>query len=985
MLPNLLLLPVLLSPQSVRMTTPFEPTSAFGSVSEAQLLGAADEVLYRAPPVGRFRVPVQGGPVMSSTLEPGGECSPDGNSYAFVRSDALWLADLASESAVELAQHFWVWEGASYRFSPDGSRLAFLPFPGALLGSVASDGSTPSVYLNLNVAGAQSDYRFTPDSSRLVFRTTDERLYVVPAGGGAPLRLDGAGTVAAFALTPDGTRAVFSAQVGAGRLGLHVVPLDGSQAPLLLSGALVPGGGGVEPPFLFSGDGARVVFRGDLALRDAEQLYSAPLDGSALPLALSGAPLLHRRVADDCALDASGTRVIFRGELLTSLRVELFSAPVDGSAPRVTLNGPLVAGGGVLSFRVGAGGKRVCYLADAEVDERRELFSARLDGTQVGVRLSGDPLAWADVEDDYQLAPNGLAVAFRMDRTTDGETRLYLRSLSGAGVLRELTDTSAAGVDAPTGFAFTPDGSRLVFRSNELDFDLLELFATDFTGTVRLNAPLFPGLVAGDIADFQLAEDGQRVVYRADREQDQRFELYSEGFGGRPLTKLSPPLASGDDVQQLALSPDGARVAYRTNTTFYTQPSDGSGTRVALASAFVPGPIEFSADGTRLVYVADQALHSVRAADGGDPKVLHFVASRSVGRWIEAPGTGLVVFEFLVNNLPRQLWRVPVDGSAPASALTASGPGLYSFLVSPDGQTLVYVADHDTPGVVELYRAAVDGSSPPAKLSGTLVAGGDVSFLGQESVQELGDESWLMAISPDSASVAFVADAEVDGVAELYSVPSDGSAAPLRIATMGVNADVQMLRISPDSARVVFRADADTDEVVELYSVPLDGSASPVKLNPPGVSTPTSSAQRFDFALSASTARVVFLGRAGSVQGLYSAPLDGSQPAQLVSGALDARLLWDLELELSPDGRWALVEGSGALAGTHLVAVDGSVPPRRLGPAGPGPMEWTPGAGAFARFTADARRVAFLADSLDSDPVRELFLGHVLHAARPAR
>ena len=46
-----------------------------------------------------------------------------------------------------------------------------------------------------------------------------------------------------------------------------------------------------------------------------------------------------------------------------------------------------------------------------------------------------------------------------------------------------------------------------------------------------------------------------------------------------------------------------------------------------------------------------------------------------------------------------------------------------------------------------------------------------------------------------------------------------------------VNGDVFEAFISPDSSRVVFRADAVLDNVFELFSVPLAGGVASVRLN----------------------------------------------------------------------------------------------------------------------------------------------------------
>src|SRR5262245_15667290 len=94
----------------------------------------------------------------------------------------------------------------------------------------------------------------------------------------------------------------------------------------------------------------------------------------------------------DFVVDPSETRAVYLADAETDAVVELYSVPLDRSSPVVKLNGPLPAGGDVVSsprpaLRVGANG-RVVYRADQFTDEVFELFSAPLDGSQPAVRLN---------------------------------------------------------------------------------------------------------------------------------------------------------------------------------------------------------------------------------------------------------------------------------------------------------------------------------------------------------------------------------------------------------------------------------------------------------------------------------------------------------------------------------------------------------------------------------------------------------------------
>ena len=77
----------------------------------------------------------------------------------------------------------------------------------------------------------------------------------------------------------------------------------------------------------------------------------------------------------------------------------------------------------------------------------------------------------------------------------------------------------------------------------------------------KLNGAL---AVGGDVEELQVSPDGSTVVYRADQDTEQVFELYSVPIGGGVATKLNGALtASGDVWGGFQISPDGFTVVYR--------------------------------------------------------------------------------------------------------------------------------------------------------------------------------------------------------------------------------------------------------------------------------------------------------------------------------------------------------------------------------------------------------------------------------------
>src|SRR5262249_40728650 len=139
------------------------------------------------------------------------------------------------------------------------------------------------------------------------------------------------------------------------------------------------------------------------------------------------------------------------------------------------------------------------------------------------------------------------------------------------------------------------------------------------------------------------------------------------------------------------------------------------------------------------------------------------------------------------------------------------------ILISPDSTRVVYLADQEVDGRVELYSVPIAGG-PAVKLNGALVNGGNVLHPSCRRPA---------AITPDGTRVVYLPDQQVDERFELFSVPITGGTAIRLNGNLVAGGDVQPLSftepfaLSADGARVVYVADQEVDERVELYSVPV--------------------------------------------------------------------------------------------------------------------------------------------------------------------
>lgn len=138
-------------------------------------------------------------------------------------------------------------------------------------------------------------------------------------------------------------------------------------------------------------------------------------------------------------------------------------------------------------------------------------------------------------------------------------------------------------------------------------------------------------------------------------------------------------------------------------------------------------------------------------------------------------------------------------------------------------------------------------------------------------------------ISPDSRTVAFVAEIDTDNVDDLYSVPLTGTT-PIKLnPPLAAGGDVEASRIAfaPDGQTVLYLADQEVDNRTELYRVPVAGGAA-VKLTPP----PVPGGNVLDFKIDGANDRVVYLAdqETNDVYELWSIPLGGGASVKLSGG-----------------------------------------------------------------------------------------------------
>lgn len=155
-------------------------------------------------------------------------------------------------------------------------------------------------------------------------------------------------------------------------------------------------------------------------------------------------------------------------------------------------------------------------------------------------------------------------------------------------------------------FLIAPDGQRVLYAADELQPGNVELFVVDIDGgtPLKISTDLPPW---GNVDGFRISSDGETVVYRADIAQDSSFQLFSVPLtGGQSLEigsdiRTPSPRTVRDDM---VVTSDDGHVVYRTGFVDVTDPP---------AEVLFSVVLDTDADG-------DDVLDSVDC-DGGDAGV----------------------------------------------------------------------------------------------------------------------------------------------------------------------------------------------------------------------------------------------------------------------------------------------------------------------------------------------------------------------------
>ncbi len=439
-------------------------------------------------------------------------------------------------------------------------------------------------------------------------------------------------------------------------------------------------------------DGERLLYRAQQDVFDVYGLYAADAPGPR--------PLPTRSLGvDDSDVPTFGTseasdRIVFVQAVSNMYQVWVTSSSAAAPAPR------RLSRASAYDFHYSPASDYVVYQDFIDSMNARDLFfsTVRQDGP---APVQINPGAGIGGAGDIAWAPDGTRFAYIADERANRNFDLFLVPITagtlGASVV--VNDTSLRGTGIGTQrevhARFSPDGSRIAYVGDSRVLDRDELFIVDVSGPVPGPAVVVSSTAAttDSVERFAFDAIGDRMLYATlPRDYETNAVFLADLRGGAPVARVSPVLAD--------ISLVGETWARRDSVVIIDLYGDGRRRELYLTdvSGAAPGAPQ------RLTGETEE-LQQWSLSPAGDRLVFT----------VEEAGGAFVTYTLDLSDL-----------SALTPLLLGRGTVPHAACWSPSGG-LALAADLDIAGQAELFWIADPGAPTFAKISGPLVAEGQVT------------------------------------------------------------------------------------------------------------------------------------------------------------------------------------------------------------------------------------------------------------------
>lgn len=261
-----------------------------------------------------------------------------------------------------------------------------------------------------------------------------------------------------------------------------------------------------------------------------------------------------------------------------------------------------------------------------------------------------------------------------------------------------------------------------------------------------------------------------------------------------------------------------------------------------------------------------------------------------------SPDSNVVVYQADQNiDGELEIFAVNISSATPATAVRIntslpSGGSIDFFGFANTSSDLLYSGDQQTLNVRELFFVPFTNNAPgaPIKVNAAITTGTGVINDGQLTRDNLFSSDSGFGFAPDDSGIAYQAVTVTGGSDELFYLPltnsTPGTAVRVNPNLAANSSDINSFRFTPDGQKIVYNADQDTQGMDELYLATLTNGAvqSVQKINQtiPAAADVRTFINGNGYAISPNGQNVIFLVDADTdnVNELFISDISGAAP-----------------------------------------------------------------------------------------------------------
>lgn len=435
--------------------------------------------------------------------------------------------------------------------------------------------------------------KISPDGNTVIFlsivttgQKSETAIFTVPIDGSSQARRltfsnNDSGNVIEFEVTPDGKHIVFLGDFE-NKIEIYSIEINSPYNAIKLNQNFISGGNvssacQFSSEFKISPDSQTVVYQANATKRDEFNIYTVPIRRETEPTQLN-VPIETFSDGVNCDTDEA-TRVPTEGILeyeflkdSSSIIYRVLEKNQNGqqSVYRISSQGgtnhllyktPAPRFTDSMRFFISQNDQYVVIkTSEAMFDSNAPLGFSGVDKIlAISLSQERDKTIYNSTEFATILI-KGISDDNRLVYSVDNE--IFVSSLNNENTLSLIEGTSFFDL------VLSPDNSSVLFLSDAFSQSKrVSLFRIFLNG----GSLIFEGqpLIAnGDIINFKLSDNGSQLVFLADREVNNKFELYTKkSEAGLGTEKVNMPLQDDSDVIDYLISPDGSFIAYQTYRT----------------------------------------------------------------------------------------------------------------------------------------------------------------------------------------------------------------------------------------------------------------------------------------------------------------------------------------------------------------------------------------------------------------------------------